>query len=222
MKTSDTQRRTDWPRAVMRLSIAFLATSILLVVTGIIHAPLIPYWQRINTLAAPIGVIKVQDGKVTLTDNRVFAPAGIVPAPGITPDQFDQALRVATMQGVEVTRDLGDGRAIMRAEPKFYNWCGTCGERRTRGFYWRGDSVGCDLAQVLILTHYARFDPATTLLKPIERWRLDAMTHVFESELQAGPCFISEPSKAFRYLGSERYMGDDQFLEYVWKVAPPA
>lgn len=221
MKNNDTQRRRYGLRVFMRLSIAFLVISTILVATGIIHAPLIPYWERINYLAAPIGVIKVQDGKVTLADGRVFAPAGIIAAPGISPEQFDQALRVATMQGLEITRELGDGHAIMRAEPRFYNWCGTCGARRRGGHYWLGDSVGCDLAQVLILTNYARFDPAATSLKPIERWRLDAMSHVFESDLQEGPCTISEPSQAFRYLVSERYMGDDRFLESAWKTAPP-
>lgn len=92
----------------------------------------------------------VADGAVHLADGRAFCPAGVRRLDKVTPEEFDDALRVLTAQGVVVERDLGDGTALMVVEPKFAQSCGTYASRQTGLERWRGDYIQCPLSEALI------------------------------------------------------------------------
>ncbi len=107
-------------------------------------------WRRPNPLHAPIARIYVADGAVHLADGRALCPAGVRRHDNISPEEFDDALRVLTAQGVVVERDLGDGTALMIVEPKFAETCGTCASRRSGLERWRGDYIQCPLSEALV------------------------------------------------------------------------
>lgn len=102
-----------------------------------------------------------------LADGRRFAPAGVKRKASVSQSDFDTALRIACAQGVEVTRDLGDGRAFLLADPKFWNWCGTHDGWR----HWAGGTVSCPLSEFLVLAGYAEFDDRQEGLTDRERCR---------------------------------------------------
>jgi hypothetical protein len=84
-------------------------------------------WTRKAPLTNPIAVQEVREGILILADSRTFRPAGVHRHGLVSPQEYDRALRTIVAQGVIVIRDLGDGRAFLLAEPRFYNWCGTRG-----------------------------------------------------------------------------------------------
>ncbi len=122
-------------------------------------------WVRQQPLGNPIEVVSVEGGRLHLADGRVFRVAGIDPRAEVDAALFDRFLRVVTTQGVEVLRDVGDGSAVMLAEPRFHHWCGTCARRS------RGHSVSCPLGALAIMTGYAMEGSGETLTAR-ERWQL--------------------------------------------------
>ncbi len=170
-------------------------------------------WLRESPLVSGIGVNKVSGGVITLADGRAFAPAGIRKADGVSDEDYDLAVRVVMAQGVVVTRDLGDGRAFLMAEPRFYNSCGTRGfngdpRARCAGIYQR-----CSASHVLVATGYGVPDAEQLGLTKTEERRLRAVATLFGDP--AGPTPIAEKLLAFRNIGSERALGDDEFLGSV-------
>ncbi len=80
-------------------------------------------WYRSAPLANAIQVVDIKDGIVMLVDGRAFQPAGTQPI--VSAGLYDEALRIATAQGVVVEEEFGEGLARLTVEPRFYNWCGT-------------------------------------------------------------------------------------------------
>lgn len=122
-------------------------------------------WVRQQPLANPIEVVRVEGGRLDLADGRVFRVAGVEPREGVDAEMFDRFLRAVTIQGVEVVRDVGDGSAVMLAEPRFHHWCGTCARRN------RGHSVSCSLGVLAVIMGYASEGGGETLTAR-ERWQL--------------------------------------------------
>ncbi len=176
-------------------------------------------WQRQNPLVSPVAVTSVREGTITLADGRVFRPAGVTRHDGVPAEDYDKALRVIVAQGVTVVRDLGDGRAFLLAEPKFFNSCGTRGDDGNPWKRWAGSYVQCRVSELLIQTAYAIPAPDQASLTERERWRLEGVEHfpgVDESTRR-----IAESLVAFQYTGSERHLGlDDSVLESIWKPSP--
>jgi len=176
------------------------------------------HWKRKNPLINPIRVVAVKDGALTLESGRVLRPAGIVRAVDVSSSSFDQALRVATFQGVVVTRDLGDGRALLLAEPKFYNWCGTS----QRDLGWMGSCYQMPLSEAMVFLNYAVIDAAQQGLTARERWRIEGASTLTRS-WEDGPVPLSSRGDSFRYEASSRYFDPAQYddvLAAVWREAP--
>lgn len=176
------------------------------------------FWTRDQPLINPIGAVGVRDGVITLADGRAFRPAGVRPKRGVASAEFDLALATMVAQGVVVERDLGDGRAILIGEPKFYNWCGTrgCGAKN-RWDRWAGGSYQLPLSPLLILMDYADPAPDEPGLPAVERWRLEGVgTMQFDETLR-----ISPTSNAFRFDARVRDLAYlDDLLESSWKTRP--
>jgi hypothetical protein len=122
-------------------------------------------WVRENPLVDPLAVIEVRDGLIVLEDGRAFAPAGVVPRADIAPEVYDGFLLAVLAQGVVVDRVVSDGVAVMTAEPRFFNTCGTS-SRRVPGTFHRG-SIGV----ILAFGGYAVLDAEAEGLTEYERWR---------------------------------------------------
>jgi len=168
-------------------------------------------WTREHPLVDAISIVDIREGAITLADGRTFRLAGIAPAPGVSADAFADALRTITAQGVTVLRDLGDGRAFLLAEPKFYNWCGTG--------RWPGMYLQCPVSELLIQSGYAEPDLTHPSLTAREQWRLEGAAHLRDSDYQQTP--ISTRSSAFRISGREGAFRDyDLHVEAVWKPPP--
>lgn len=168
-------------------------------------------WDRENPLANAVAVRSVHDGVLTLVDGRRLQPAGIRWIDSIDSVTIDNFLRIATAQGIVVTRDLGDGRAFMRCEPRFCNWCGTS---RT----WAGAYYQFPLSVLSVRCGYATPDLDQPLLDPIEQWRLEGVQHL---GIDPEPTRLAEHSTAIRYSGDERLFSDyDDTLALLWKPAP--
>jgi hypothetical protein len=174
-------------------------------------------WTRETPLVDPVKVVAVKDGALTLEDGRVLRPAGISPAADVAPSLFDEALRAATLQGVVVTREFGDGRALLLAEPKFYNWCGTCGCDGWMGTYYR-----MPLSEAMVFLKYATIDTTQDGMTARERWRIEGANKFMAND---GPARMSMRSRSFRYESDARFFVDpdqyDQTLELIW-TPPPA
>jgi hypothetical protein len=176
-------------------------------------------WERENPLKNPVAVTNVSNGTITLADGRSFRPAGVQRAHNVSIEDYDYALGVIAAQGVVVARDLGDGRALMLAEPKFYNWCGTRGYNGNPWARWAGSYIQCPISEVLVQSGYGQLDLDTPGLTPRERWRLKGIEHV--CPIAESPTRISRDLSAFRYGGIESCFDNyDEMLESVWK--PPA
>lgn len=170
-------------------------------------------WNRPSPLVGAVPVVSVHDGVMVLADGRAFTPDGVRRANGLAPEQFDLVLRVAGAQGVVVERDLGDGRAMVTVEPRFYNGCGS----HSGWTRWAGSYVRHTLSQFLVLMGYAAFDPSQAGLTPMERWRLEGAAHI------AGrPADLPwAPGAAFHFSGA---MGElspnlDEYITCLWQ--PP-
>jgi len=171
-------------------------------------------WRRPNPLMNPISVVEVHDGMLTLEDGRVLQPAGVVPAQGNPAEAWDQFLRSSTAQGIRVERMLGNDRAMLRVEAKFYNWCGTS---RSRG--WAGDYVQAGLGELAILCGYADLAPDHDDLTEQELWRLRGCV---ELRLDQEPIRISESSNALRFDSVAFMLRDlDNYIEAVTEQEKP-
>ncbi|MFN8728491.1 MAG: hypothetical protein ACK55O_09465 [Phycisphaerales bacterium] len=194
---------------------AFVAFSVLSI-SGVFDYDV---WKREKPLASPIAVTSVRDGAITLSDGRVFRPAGVQRPEGVAAEDYDNAVRVIVAQGVIVVRDLGDGSAFLLAEPKFYNWCGT---RNADGIPWKrwaGSYLQCPVSELLVQTAYAIPALDQDQLTARERWRLEGVEHI--AGIAESPTRISNDLGAFRYGGGESYLSDyDETLELMWKLAP--
>ena len=198
--------------AAIAAAIGFLA----LANSGLLR---IEVWERDTPLTAPITVTAVRDGALTLADGRALRPAGITRADTVSAEDFDRALRVITAQGVTITRDLGDGRAFLGAEPRFYNWCGTRGDNGNPWARCAGWYIQCPISELLIQSAYA--DPALDQpgLTPHERWRLEGVEHF--NPIAERPTTISEELVALEVDGYERLFSVyDELLEAMWKPPP--
>lgn len=167
----------DALRVSTSVNIRGVAIAVALVVAAVaaivaFNWPRPEWWDRKHPLASPVAVVGVEGGRLTLADGRVFEPAGIVRPDDVDPDEYDEFLRTVAAQGVEVVRDLGDGRAFLRAEPKFWNWCGTC--RRQRG-NWAGSFFTVALSEYACSTGYAVAQPDQPGISSHERWRLESV-----------------------------------------------
>lgn len=199
----------------VRLALWGLAAAAALVIgitqTGVLRRPA---WHRQNPLQNPVEVTAVRDGVITLATGAAFHPAGVVRRGSVTPTDFDLALRIMTAQGVVVIRDLGDGRAFLMAEPKFYNWCGTSSPR------WAGTYYRCRVSELLVATAFA--DPAIDEpgLTPRERWRLEGVRETLI--LDDVPTRLSTTQMAIRIDTMYAMLSDDydDTLASVWKPPP--
>lgn len=178
-------------------------------------------WDRPDPLRGGLAAAGARGGVITLADGRSFRPAGVRPRGGVRQDQLDAALRAMLDQGVVIDRDLGDGRAFLRAEAKFYNWCGTCGRKRYMFSYWAGTYFQCPVSELLIHLGYADPDLGQEGLTARERWRLEGVREAAPLGYE-GPLHISEELGAFRYDASAAQLGEgfEELLALVWKPPP--
>lgn len=177
-------------------------------------------WERENPLVNPVAVRNVHDGVLTLDDGRLFRPAGIRRPPELGAAEYDTALRVMVAQGVVVSRDLGDGSAMLTAEPRFYNWCGTAGYKGRWWAHLAGSYLRCPLSELMIFTSYALPDLEQPSLTAHERWRLEGVTSL--GDTGPGPVRISLTSNAIR-SDPRFHRLDSEFeglLELLWKAPP--
>lgn len=176
-------------------------------------------WKRENPLANAIPVRRVLDGALSLADGRSFRPAGITRRETVSRADFDAALTTITAQGIVVIRDLGDGRALLMAEPKFYNWCGTRNYRGNPWARWAGSFLQCPVSELLIQSGYAAPALDQPGFTPLELWRLEGALHA--SPQPTEPTQLSSTLTALRYDGSSNAFDHyDEFLEAVWKPPP--
>lgn len=178
-------------------------------------------WDRKAPLIDAIPVVSVHEGVLTLADGRSFRPAGISRREPVSQSELDRAIRAITAQGVTVTRDLGDGRAFLLAEPKFYNPSGTRAYYRNRWLYWAGKYVECPLSELLIQTAFA--DPALTEpdLTPREIWRLQGAQSLAYPD--SARTRISTDGGALRHDSHMCGIFEDYewYLDAAWKPPPP-
>lgn len=173
-------------------------------------------WTRDHPLASPTAVAGVRDGRITLVDGREFRPAGIKRRDDIPAADYDAALSACTAQGVVVTRQLEDGRALVMVEPKFYNWCGTNnGWTHPAGTY-----VQCGLSEAMVLLNYAVPEQSQSGMTPREMWRIEGMTHL-NGNVDVGPRALAGLGLAFRMSGEELCLfSPDETIEAIWQPPP--
>jgi hypothetical protein len=169
-------------------------------------------WVRKHPLQNPIEVKSIGNGRLTLSDGRVLAPAGIVRSAEVTPDRFDAVLRVATRQGVEVLTDFGDGRAFLMAEPKYFNWCGNSNRR------WPGSYLRAPLSEMMIWAGVAEPRLDEPGLTTVQKWRLEGAT-----QLRTGSemLMFDETQSSFQYSAeAESFVDYEEYLKMAWKPRP--
>lgn len=202
-------------RTLVTLSVGVLAV-FLSVHFGLVHTE---EWTRQYPLKNPVIVRAVQGGVVQLADGRTFRPAGVRLKSGRTISQLDDALRIATAQGVVVDRDLGDGRAFLTVEPKFFNWCGTLGFNGLWWSHWAGGYFQCPLSAVLIYAGYTEPSLEEAGLTPKDRWRLVGVDQFRQEDPPR--IGISDERQAFRFnAGIARFQNLDEWLKL--QSAPPS
>lgn len=190
--------------ACVLLLVAYVGLSAL----GVIN---LDVWHRPTPLVNATAVASVRDGDVVLADGRKFRPAGVLRREGVGADEFDLALRIATAQGVIVERDLGDGSAMLRGEPKFHK----SGSRvdfpgpNTLGWY-----RPCSVSEILLFTGYAKVDTKQTGVLPQELRRLNGVVDVFWSISQPELRFVRKSSMSFQ-TSDERALCDNELFEYL-------
>lgn len=189
----------------------------LIIITAIAFMSRLPIeiWDRANPLPNPIKVINVSAGILTLADGSQVTPIGINPSELVSPDVYDDFLRAATAQGVQIGKRTHDNRAVIQAEPRFYNWCGT-----NNGFkHWAGTYIPCDLSALAIICNYAQRDTTQTDLSPQVRWRLDGTASLRYDE---EPIRISTDLKAFRLDSIAYSLQDlDYSIELMTETSAP-
>lgn len=202
-----------------------MAAIAVLLLLGLVSLPALEHlfgdevWTREQPLVDPIGVTEVRSGELVLNDGRVVRPAGVRRADSISPEEYDFALRVVAAQGVVIRGDLGDGRAMLTAEPRFYNWCGTRGYRGNPFAHWAGSFIQCPVSEFMIHAGYAEADTEQPGLSVREQWRLEGAGEIARSfDL---PLSARGETMAFRYEGSERMFTDyETWLEVSWMPPP--
>ncbi len=173
-------------------------------------------WDRDAPLHTPIALKEVRDGVIILADDRAYRPAGITRRDDVSPADFDAALRTVAAQGILVDRDLGDGRAFLHAEPKFYNHCGY---RNRWGRHWAGRYVNCDASLALVTSGYARIDLDQPGLSDLDRWRFEGLDHLIS--IPPSPQRISDGLVAFDTTAQEHHLAAyDTTLAIVWHPPP--
>jgi hypothetical protein len=176
-------------------------------------------WTREQPLTNAVSVASVHDGVIQLSDGRRLRPAGVQRHTGVSAEEFDQALCVMTAQGLVVNRDLGDGRAFMTVEPKFYNWCGTRGYKGRPWAHWAGGYVACPLSELLIQSAHATPDLHEDGLTSHELWRLEGVLHV--EWIADVPTKVSHDLVALRYDGTPLFWRTfESELEVLWRPPP--
>ena len=162
-------------------------------------------WTREHPLSHPLPVHGVMGGRILLEDGRVLSPAGVTIRGDVDELTVDRVLSTLCRQGIEIVRDLGDGRAIMNVEPKFHNWCGTSRRHGFAGAYFQGPLseylvyLGCAVAHI--------DEPGLT---EQERSRLRGFVDFFQDSNE-----VHEPwnDEAFRFDGTPRmFLILDEFL----------
>jgi hypothetical protein len=175
------------------------------------------FWTRDHPLVNPIRVTSVQEGSLKLEDGRNLRPIGVRRADGVSQADYDMALLAITSQGVVVERDLGDGRAVLIAEPRFYNWCGTRNYKEGRWAHWAGVCIQCPASEALIHTGYATANLDEPGLLPRETWRLEGVCHLNHDD---APIRVAADG-SLRYDGYQSELRDlDELIESMWKPPP--
>ena len=176
-------------------------------------------WHRDQPLAGAVMVSGVQRGAVTLADGRVFRPAGVRRAEGVDEGAYDRAIGVVCAQGVVVRRDLGDGRAFLVAEPRFFNWCGTRNYNGNPRARWGGSYIQCPVSELLVKCGYAVAVVDEAGLTSRERWRLEGVARAVG--VAESPKIVSEKQSALMFdAGVRLFDGYDATLELMWKPPP--
>lgn len=208
-----------WWRTAFTLAFFTLVAGIMLAPGVIIGRD---FWTREHPLVNPVAAIGVRDGVISLADGRNFRPAGIRMKTGTSAGEFDKVLMTMVAQGVVVERDLGDGRAVLICEPKFYNWCGTrgCGAKNRRD-RWAGGYFQCPLGPLLVVSGYAEAVLDEPGLDEINKWRLEgASATLAYSDRRFSR---SRGGDSFAYDAWVRELSDlDKTLALRWKDPPEA
>ncbi|MBX3390574.1 MAG: hypothetical protein KF691_14085 [Phycisphaeraceae bacterium] len=178
-------------------------------------------WTRENPLVNPLAVAGVRNGVIALADGRILKPAGIRAKASISSDVYDNALAIMLAQGVIVERDLGDGRAFLVCEPKFYNWCGTLGcGANNRWDRWAGGYFRCPLSPLLIAGGFAEAVLDEPGLNDFEKWRLEGTTQSLCHEHRQFRMSSISPSFAFDSVARE-VAHLDETLDLIWSKPVP-
>lgn len=166
-------------------------------------------WQRASPLADPITVRSVEGGVLVFADGRRLKPAGVERRDEVATDEYDAFLHAATAQGVEIIRSVDSSSAILIAEPKFWNWCGTSNQR------WPGSYIRWPLAELLIISNYADPDSdAHATMAEDERDRLASAIR-FRGSASLEPWRVSEDTTQIIYSSTASIGPElDSYLKY--------
>ena len=146
-----------------------MVVPVLLLLGLLLQTPSMDYWHRASPLQNRISVVEVSNATLRLGDGRNIELLSIVPTPGVSPEELDEFLRVATLQGIEIQTSGPGVSPSVTAEPMFYNWCGTrSGFRR-----WAGTYTPADLESLAVFCGYAVPAPNLDHLSELQRWRLN-------------------------------------------------
>ena len=220
-----TRRSTRLVKRVAKLT-AILALGLALTMVVLMYTRTITIWRwkRENPLQNPIAVRSVSNGLITLSNGRTLAPAGVRKRDVVSPQDYDHALRAATAQGVVIVHDLGDGRAFLKAEPMFYNWCGTGNYKW--GIGWAGSYLQVTLSEFLVYAGYADPEPSPINLDQRQGWRLEGAREMSKAAIGETEPFLMTvtESQQFRYDSYVEYFRDyadlDGQLEALWQPPP--
>ncbi len=175
-------------------------------------------WIREHPLSNPLAIAGVSEGFITLDDGRKFKPAGIRRHDRVNQTDYDRILEAVVAQGVKVVRDLGDHRALLVAEPKFYNWCGTYNSSWLGSTRWAGTYHQVPVSELLIAEGVAEPDVGQLGLTALERWRLQGVRNALV--MYSAPDIAKIHDSALRYGGWERELSNlDESLTDM--VGPP-
>lgn len=186
------------------------------VVGAIVYVQRPATWKREQPLLDPIRVASVEQGVLMLADGRELRPAGVQRSPHVSQEEYDVVLQIVVAQGVVVDRMVGASHAMMIAEPRYWNWCGTC--QRRRGSLGKYEQA--PLSELLVLSGFAIPTEDTTGLTPRDIWRLHGCEQLRYS---AEPDGYSESRVSLGYGGhAYSYMNElDMFIETITESPSP-
>ena len=115
---------------------------------------------RDDPLKNPITVREATPTALTLQDGRVIKLAGIVPAnqPNLEwyiAHRAGELVQNATLQGVEMVREIEPGSFLVRCEPRIWHWCGNDSVRAHYEQFF--------LQELLLASGYCPFSPSSGL-----------------------------------------------------------